>query len=64
MAIKIGIKQVGENPEEQRQLEKKRFEAKRKRMEEDNEEKEFKLLKMGEGIGSFLIFLKRNDLRI
>ena len=49
MAIKIGNKMVGEDPEEQLKIERKRFEAKKKRMEEENVEKEFNLLKRGEG---------------
>jgi len=61
MAIKIGNKMVGENSNEQLKLEKKRFEAKRRRMEEDNVQKHFKLLMMGEGNKKLSDFIKKED---
>ena len=52
---------VGENSNEQLKLEKKRFEAKRRRMEEDNVQKHFKLLMMGEGNKKLSDFIKKED---
>ena len=57
MVIKIGNKLVGETADEQLILERKRFQAKRRKMDEENYQKKLKLLEMGKGNKKLTDFL-------
>ena len=60
MAIKVGNKIVGESPGEQYTLERKRFEAKQKRLQELKYSKEEEFLRMGEGNKKLTDYMKEN----
>ena len=47
--IKVGSRLVGEDPEEQLKLEKKRFEAKQRRLSEETDYKRYLLENAGRG---------------
>ena len=55
MAVKVGKSYMGESPGEQLKLEKRRFEAKQKRIAKEKERLRVKLLKADDGKNQKLI---------